>query len=120
MTYQIVIIGAGQIGSRHLQALSLIDRDITVSVFDPNKESLELAKKRFEELPENKFVRSVSYFEALDGLNDDIDVAIIATNADIRRQVIEQLLQKVRVRFFILEKMAFQSVEDFENIMALL
>lgn len=120
MIFQIAIIGAGQIGSRHLQALSLIDRDIAVSVFDPNNKSLKLAKERFEELPSNEFVRSVSYSETLDSLDYDIDVAIIATNADVRRRVIEQLLQKVRVRFFILEKVAFQSVMDFETILELL
>lgn len=120
MIFQIAIIGAGQIGSRHLQALNLIDRDIAISVFDPSSRSLRLAKKRFEELHVNKFVRLVSYSETFDSLNHDIDVAIIATSADVRRQVIEQLLQKVRVRFFILEKVAFQSVTDFENIMELL
>lgn len=117
---KIAIIGAGQIGGWHLQSLGLIDRDIAISVFDPSDSSLELAKKRFEELPENKFVRSVSYSKTLDILDHDIDIAIVATNADIRRRVIEQLLQKVRVRFFILEKVAFQSVADFEKIMELL
>lgn len=120
MIVQIAIIGAGQIGSRHLQALSLIDREIAVTVVDPSRRSLEVARRRFEELPKNEHVRSVLYFETLDSLDYDIDVVIIATNADVRRQVIEQLLQKVRVRFFILEKVAFQSVTDFENVMRLL
>ena len=120
MIFQIAIIGAGQIGSRHLQALNLIDRDIAVSVFDPNNRSLRIARKRFEELPVNSSVRLVSYSETLDSLNHDIDVAIIATNAYVRRRVIEQVLEKVRVRFFILEKVVFQSVTDFEHIIELL
>src|SRR4029077_20318051 len=44
----------------------------------------------------------------------------IATSADVRRQVIEELLQRTRVRFFILEKVAFQSIPDFDAVMRLL
>ena len=32
----IVIIGAGQLGSRHLQGLSRVDRAIRISVIDPD------------------------------------------------------------------------------------
>ena len=118
--FQIAIIGAGQIGSRHLEALNGIDRNISISVVDPSIQSLELSKKRFEELSSNKLVRSITYSKTLSRLNHDIDVAVVATNADVRREVTEQLLQQVKVRFLVLEKVAFQSVKDFEDIIRLL
>lgn len=120
MAFHIAVIGAGQLGSRHLQALNLIDRSISISVFDPSIQSLELSRKRFEELSSNEFVQSVTYSKTLDSVCNKIDVAIIATTADIRRRVTEQLLQQVSVRFLVLEKVAFQSVKDFEDIIELL
>ena len=116
----IVIIGAGQLGSRHLQGLSRIDRAIQISVFDPDKSSLETAKNRYREMPANSFVQSISFFESLTALNSDVDVAIVATHSEVRRKVVEELLEQVGVRFLILEKVAFQSVEDFQDVIDLL
>ena len=116
----IAIIGAGNIGSRHLQGLSRIDRKIDISVIDPVSASLEVAKKRFQEMPANDMVKSVAYYDSIGLLENDVDVAIISTNADIRRSVVEELLCQVRVRFIILEKVAFQSVKDFSMVIDLL
>lgn len=120
MGFHIAIIGAGQVGSRHLQALKRLDRDISISVVDKNAHSLKLSQKCFEEVDFNEHVQSVSYLETINSLHHDIDIAVVATNADVRRQVIEQLLQQILVRFFILEKVVFQSVADFESIIDLL
>lgn len=116
----IAIIGAGQLGSRHLQGLSRIDRLIDVTVVDPNQESLETAKVEFKEMSLNKFVHSVTYLESLQSLDNAIDIAIIACNADVRRMVVEELTEQVVVKYLILEKVAFQSNADFEAIITLL
>ena len=39
----IAIIGAGQLGSRHLQALVAVDFPLTVQVVDPSNEALKIA-----------------------------------------------------------------------------
>ena len=119
-TPHIAIIGAGQVGSRHLQSLGKTDRSITVSVIDPNPSSLETAKARYLEIPKSKNIQNILYSETLEVLNGVVDVAIIATNADVRRKVVEKLLEKINVRYMILEKVAFQSVEDFEFVKAIL
>ncbi|MBT6227095.1 MAG: Gfo/Idh/MocA family oxidoreductase [Candidatus Scalindua sp.] len=116
----IVIIGAGQLGSRHLQGLSMIKRAIKITVIDPNPASLEIAQKRYEEMPANKFVQSVIYAKTMHVLDKDVDVAVISTNADVRRNAVEELLKHVSVQFMILEKVAFQSVEDFQTVIELL
>ncbi len=116
----IAIIGAGQLGSRHLQGLARINRAIQISVFDPDPSSLETAKSRYREIPTNGLIQSISFSESLITLNNDVDVAIVATHADVRRKVVEELLEQVRVRFLVLEKVAFQSVEDFQAVINLL
>jgi len=57
-------------------------------VVDTNKKSLKIAQARFEEMPVNKYVCSVLYAESMGDIDRDIDLAIIATNADVRRKVV--------------------------------
>ena len=59
--YKIFIIGAGQIGSRHLQALRAVRIPLKISVIDPSTESLDLAKQRYEEMPKGKIEHQVLY-----------------------------------------------------------
>ena len=120
MLPHIAIIGAGNLGSRHLQGLNQINRKISISVIDPNKYSLETAKKRFDKKKINKFIKSISYATKMNKLKGNIDLVIIATNADVRKVVIEKLLNRVSVRYMVLEKVAFQSVRDFRTVIALL
>jgi len=117
---KIAIIGAGQLGSRHLQALSLIDRAAAVDVVDPNPSSLETAKKRFLEVSKGTKIREVHYYSSLNDISDTIDVAIVASNSNVRRKIIEDLLAAKNVRALILEKFLFQREEDFSAVQALL
>lgn len=116
----IAIIGAGQLGSRHLQGLVKINQELDITVIEPNSDALDVAKKRYNEMPLNPRVHSISYFESINDIDFDIDASIIATNANIRRNVIESLLNRVSVKYLILEKVAFQSNQDFEFVIQLL
>ena len=119
-TPHVAVIGAGELGSRHLQGLSRINHDINITVVEPNIVAINTAKERYNEMPTNSSVCTISYFESIKSFTCDIDVAIIATNADIRRKVVEDLLEKVDVKYLILEKVAFQSIQDFEIVMELM
>jgi predicted dehydrogenase len=120
MSIHLAIIGAGQLGSRHLQALNQIDRPAVISIVDPNSDSLNIARNRFGEMPSNRFVDAVNYFQRIDDVTHDIEVAIIATTADVRRQVIEELTSKVNIGNLILEKVLFQKLADYDEIPQLL
>ena len=117
---RIAIIGAGQLGSRHLQGLAKIKQDIHITVIDPNLSALEIARPRFVEMPENPLIQSVEYLESVEKLKRPVALAIIATNADVRRNVIEELVSNSRVKYLILEKVVFQSVAHFEAVIPLL
>jgi hypothetical protein len=112
---RIAVIGAGQLGSRHLQALSLLDRPASIQVVDPSAASLEVSRERFGQVAGNSNVQGVEYLEDIGGLADELDVAVVATNADVRRRVVEDLLARKKVRYIILEKVLFQRPEDFEE-----
>ena len=56
----------------------------------------------------------------METLEADVDVAIIATNADVRKSVIENLISVRDVKYVILEKVAFQAIVDFQVVLQLL
>ena len=115
---QIALIGAGQLGSRHLQALALLDRAARVTVVDPTESSLATAKERFAQIAQDK-VEAV-FTQDFGGLPKSLDGAVVATGANVRRKAIEALLQQSQVKVALLEKVLFQRIEDYASVGALL
>ena len=116
MVKHIVIVGAGNLGSRHLQALSNINLKVDISLIDPNENALKTAKKLFSKTLANEKIISINFYKTLSPINRNVDIAVIATTADVRRDVIESFIKKVYVKNIILEKVLFQKIEDFEPI----
>lgn len=115
MLKKIAIIGAGQIGSRHLQALSNVKQALDILVVDPSQDSLATARQRYESMPNNN-CHQIRYLNSLpfDSLN--FDVAIIATSSDARRQAVESILSQASVRYLLLEKLLFQKKADYDIV----
>jgi hypothetical protein len=115
----IALIGAGQLGSRHLQSLSLLDFETNIQVIDPYQNSLEVAKERLEQMPFNNKIK-VEYFTEISNLSNEIDLCIVATTADIRAKIIKELVSKKHIKKLILEKVLFQNTTDLTEIDKLL
>ena len=117
----IFIIGAGQLGSRHLQALKNSNNSLNVFIIDPSSESLNIANERYESMPgiDNN---TVSYSKSLNDINcnNKIDIVIIATAANVRANVTRDLLDKFEVKTIVFEKILFQKREDYSIILELL
>ena len=114
--YNIAIIGAGSLGSRHLQGAKLAKVVMNLYVVDVNLSSLSIAKERYEEVEENNFLKTVTYLDSLDKLPSILDVVIIATNSAIRSTIILNLIQTKKVHAFLLEKFLFQSEAEFFEV----
>lgn len=118
--HKIAIIGAGQLGSRHLQSLTLLGGAAEIQVVDPNAASRETAAQRFAEVASRNPGVKASFHASISDLTGVFDIAIVAANSDVRRQVIEQLLAHCLVNNLILEKVLFQRLEDYDYVEALL
>jgi len=116
----IAIIGAGQLGSRHLQGLTKIKQAVNIIVIEPNPDALEVARIRYHDMPSNPMIRSISFSNTIEAIERDVDVVIIATNADVRKNVIENISSVTVIKCMILEKVAFQSIDDFQVVLQLL
>lgn len=117
MKQNILIIGAGQLGSRHLQGVLKSTGTHSIIVVDPSEESLQLAENRAKEIDHN---HEIQYLKAIQDIPPHIKIAIIATNADVREKAIIQLLDVTKVDFLILEKVLFQEVDAYRRISDLL
>lgn len=111
----IVIIGAGQLGSRHLQGLALSNHPLNIQVVDPSAESLKIAESRFKEVA-GTFTGKVAFLSTLEKLEKKIDVAIIATSSKVRKDVIFSLFESATVNYLILEKVLFIKESDYIDV----
>lgn len=112
--FNIAIIGAGQLGSRHLQGLARLDLDCRYYVVDPSAQSLQIAKNRVEELGNPGINDRIEYHASHGELPDVVDYVVVATAADVRLRVLQELLKARTVRNLLLEKVLFQRVEDYQ------
>jgi len=117
---RVIIIGAGNIGSRHFQSLARTEIPLKVFVVDPSLQALEMSRKRFSEMPVNGLIEEPKYVQKIDDVDKEFDVGIVATTSDVRRKILEDLLSRRKVRYLILEKVVFQNAGDFEYVIRLL
>lgn len=113
---KILLVGAGNIGSRHLQSLALLKRDAEIMVVDQNEESLKVAKERFESVYKSDYKINVLYEKDLEGAFTDADITIVATSAGPRRAIVDTLLETTTTQNYILEKVVFQSIDDLYEV----
>lgn len=116
---KLLVVGAGQIGSRHLQSLANIKESAVVYVYEPNLSNLEVAKSRIEEVTKANNLSdrrvSFSFISRLDGYHETIDVLIIATGSTVRFNVLKCLLEDSDFTFkhVILEKFLFNQFDQY-------
>lgn len=115
----ILIAGAGNIGSRHLQGTTTSKQDLDIWVFDLSEESLRIAKERFEQMP-NSGKKKAHFVTNLRETPEQIDVAIVATGSKPRAAIVKDLLELKQVRYMVLEKFLFGSMSEYHEIGSLL
>lgn len=114
MIKSVSLIGCGQIGFRHLQALLNVKAPLNISIL----ETCENAKFRVhKELPKNQRDQ-ISWFDELEKLPNG-DVCVVATQATGRANLIEQLVSNGQTRFLI-EKMVCQSEEEYNRLLSII
>ena len=117
--YQVAIIGAGQLGSRHLQGLKLASSPLSITVMDSNEESLNVARERYDAVsPIGE--KNINYANSIDKLPLELDFVIIATGSKPRAAIVQSLLNHATVKYLVLEKVLFPSLVDYNNIGRLL
>ena len=111
----IVVIGVGNLGGRHVQSLAALDFPCNIQIIDTSEDSLNRAEGWFMSQNPNASLK-FEKLKNIEDISDNVDVAIIATNANIRASITEKLLSTKKVRYLILEKVLFQNPKDYLKI----
>jgi len=117
MKYNALIIGAGQLGSRHMQGLLKLKDPINVFIVDPSLSSLEIAASRAKEIDHQ---HDLHFSTEWNELPNSFDLVIVATNSNVRAEIIIKLLNNYIIKYLILEKVLFQNIESYKIISDLL
>lgn len=117
--YKVAIIGAGQLGSRHLQGLKGAKSPLSITVVDSSQESLRVAQERYDAIPTNG-EKEVRYVTDIASLPQNIDLVIIATGSKPRAAIVKSLLNAKHVKNLVLEKVLFPVLSDYDEVGKLL
>lgn len=119
MPLNVAIVGAGQLGSRHLQGLANCETPLTIFLVDPSAISIRTAEERFEAVPnsENHTLHTVG---AVSDLPCNLELVIVACTASSRFMVYKELLKYTYARVILLEKVLFQDLDQYPCAIELL
>ena len=109
----IALIGSGELGSRHLQSLAEL-KNASITVVESSPLSVEITQQRILDLNLVELA-DIFYIKDIKKLPSKIDFAIIATGAAPRLSILRSLLKHASVKYLLLEKVLFQSVEDYRK-----
>ena len=116
MQPKILLVGCGNIGSRHLQAISKLSLPLQIAIVEPNESSVSLAKSRLKESSQNHSNQKITWLKSISELSNEFDLVIVATNSNQRVNLINRLLELGNKRFLI-EKMVCQSKQEYESLL---
>ena len=116
MAFSVLLVGAGQIGSRYLQGLSKCSVPLSVVVSDISTGALQVCQARWLEVGGQQTPHSVKMSSGLAGLPSRIDLAIVSTNALVRPAVVRQVNDSSQVRNWLLEKVLAQNEDNIDYL----
>lgn len=111
----LLLIGAGQLGSRHLQACLKLKNQLNIYVVDNSENSLAIAEDRANQIDMGA-AHNLFYLKNLDLVAEkNFEYMIIATGASVRYVILAAALERFNVRYTIFEKVLFQDIESYFN-----
>jgi hypothetical protein len=110
----ILVVGCGGIGSRHLESLCKIDIPVNIVGVDINDESLINVKKLIGTI-NNSNIKSIKFSKKFPENVNEFDLCIIATSSNVRLDILKKIIMKYSIKNLILEKVLFQSIIEFEE-----
>lgn len=120
MSYSLLIVGAGQLGSRYLQGLVRSESALRITVVDLSSERLKTAKLRWIEAGGEKSAHEVRWLESIPLDLQRVDLTLVVTSSKGRANLIERIAKTIEVRYWVLEKVLTQSSDELRAIQSVL
>lgn len=110
---RILIVGFGAMGCRHAQSFLDQKKDYEVHILEPSDDNIKQNIKRIN-AEKNDFI----WYKDIDNI-PLLDIAIVATSSYPRFEIVKNLLM-MGYKKFLLEKIVFQSEEQFNTIIKMI
>lgn len=111
MKYKILVVGLGALGKRHLSSILNSSLPLDIYCYDINPNCLD--SFTFEDKFNNKSFCIISDFAEI---SSEIDFALFSMTSKGRRSVFDLLVNKVKVKNILFEKVLFQKLEDYSHV----
>jgi hypothetical protein len=112
---EIILAGAGQLGSRYLQGLAVAAGAHRITVFDPSEESLRVARLRYQEVGQDAG-HEVIFTTDHAAFAEQADLAIVATSSFPRASLVQEIARICGVRYWLLEKVLAPSTAELDQM----
>lgn len=109
---KILLVGCGNIGFRHLQALGQLAEPALITVVEPNRDLHPRIETEAEQIRQAGRGHELRLLDDLAQWDGTADLAVIATSAGPRRALLSRVLAAGKVPAIILEKILAQSHAD--------
>ena len=111
----VLLVGAGQLGSRYLQGLASVRSPLKIFVVDPSPKSLDQSRERLN-IVEHKLSHDVYFSTTLSEAPEQLNLAIIATPSHCRSDLVESISCNCDVESWLLEKLLAQNTRQVDLI----
>ena len=111
---RILIVGCGELGSRHLQAVSALTGVDEIEVVEPRPGALQKGKERVQQVSDRNGAIEYRWLNSLSEATRGGDLCVVATQADVRCQIVREIVEKLNYSRFLIEKLVAQSIDDYE------
>ena len=114
--YKILLVGAGQIGSRYLEGLAKLNINFELIVIEPNLDSLNTAKSRWTSACIEGRNYNIKWSNKVQPQKYEMDLAIISTSSVERCNIVKNVSETFSPKFWIMEKLLAQSKKEIDLI----
>ena len=118
MTYNIAIVGLGNIGRRHLQGLLRIKYKIIIHLFEIKLSSIKETNLLIKQNKNKKIQININ--KNIVRISNNIDLLILATTSRQRYDLINTFTKLNLVKNILVEKLAFNNLLEYKKTIKLL
>jgi predicted dehydrogenase len=107
-----LIVGAGQLGSRHATSLAEFGDATQIHLVDPHQASLDLSESR---IIEKGYSCQIFKFINFENVSGHFDLVVVATSSIPRLEAIQNILENVTFTHVLIEKLLVPSLGMLEK-----
>ena len=111
---KILLVGAGNLGSRYLEGLLKLEDYVEVDIIEPSKISIDNCKSLIKNLDFTN--KKLNFKNTFPTTKNSYQIAIVATTADVRDVVLEKITNSYSIKYCILEKLLAQSLLSLNRL----